>query len=369
MLFCMEAFGPQGKVWCPRLVLVVLFFFALPILSAAWSIDPMNTLYHGLVPLLSFPIFYLTAYAFTRSVSVVNWIVACIVPLSIFFVAAYYFIEFGTIRPTSQSVSVVKSFSNFASAMLVLCIPFIFASKALHCSKNWLHWALLACAVTVIMVSMSRSAIFLLILSFPLSAIIINGGAGDRLRATMVQGFGLLILVSAATLILGYEETVRPIVSRFQNSQFFHLDNFANPDPGQADYVRVMMMLMGFDLIKEFPLLGAGYGSLRAYMESKAGFGFVSHNLIITAWGELGVFGVPFYGWSFAALLWMLWRFCRGRSREAHVLFARASFVALVIFFLSSMTRPFGNNFMFPVALGIAIAAINIKCRRLRSGA
>ena len=158
-----------------------------------------------------------------------------------------------------------------------------------------------------------------------------------------------------------------PMFERFKTSQMLNIDNLKEPDPEKEDYGRTIIISEGIRAIHERPLLGIGYGGLKGYIENHYGRGRISHNIIITMWGEMGLPGL-------LSLLWIIWviyigiyrfRISKTTTQKEKIL-ASATCVALLLAFINAQFRPFFFNPMIPIILGQTWSFIRLTQTRDR---
>ena len=346
----LELHSKNGRMWHVPDAAPVYLFYTLPVINTLWSQYPHETLFRGASVLINIFIFYLSAHAnwhshFTSIQRLVLW-----VPGTLLLSAVMIFANFGTFR----SSDVTGSYSNHAASFAILCVPFLLALRIINGKRRFYYMLGLSACVIIVFISLSRAALVLLGVSLLLSVFFVPGKLDVRVSRllkwlSMVLGVGGILV-----LLLGYDETVGRVIERITSSQVFDLRNLLYADETLDDFWRAAMYSSGIAAIKEYPIWGIGYGGLIRFMELEYGYGLVSHNLVITYWGEMGLVG-------FAALVWFLWRIffmqismlrdqVLGRY-EAFLIAAVSS--ASTIALVHSFFRPIESNYMFPVVLGV----------------
>jgi O-antigen ligase len=92
------------------------------------------------------------------------------------------------------------------------------------------------------------------------------------------------------------------------------------------------------------------------------GRGDISHNIFITAWGEMGLPGL-------LVLFWLMWSVFLGTRKYLKInvgpqkdkMLAAATLAALVVAFLHAQSRPFLSNPMIPVLLAQAYTMMRLQ--------
>ena len=152
-------------------------------------------------------------------------------------------------------------------------------------------------------------------------------------------------------------------LSRLQESQLLSLGALSAPSTSGGDFSRTAMYFEGMRLIQEHWLLGVGYGGLFSEMEASYGFGLVSHNLFISAIGEMGLPGLFILLWAVGGAIVLLLRARRNAVNDPFLRSAAtAALVSLVVVLVHAQFRPFYAMPMVGLLLGQA--AVLGGCRR-----
>jgi O-antigen ligase len=278
---------------------------------------------------------------------------------------AIIFIKFGEVRAsTKQTSDVLQSFSNEGPAMVLICLPYIYYSLELY-GRKYVNLLSLLSAFFVIYMSQSRGAIFMSIIMVPLLIYFYPSSIFVRSKKFIKTMFVIIVIGLISFCIFDIEKIFKPVLTRFTNSQLMNLNGFISPNSSMPDYGRSLIYFEGIKAICEKPILGIGYGSLLPYMDQKLGVGLgsVSHNIIITSWGEMGLPGV-------FVLLWLVISLINGLSRKKikkiylkkDRFIASATACSLIIAFIHAQFRPFYSNPMIPIVLAQAyIYILNYK--------
>lgn len=354
----------HGRLWYDSRPKIVCIFFVLPLVSSLWSRYPDESLWRGALVLINLAIFYLALRANAKTNEKLMQTLVIITPLIMALTFAIIFYKYGSIRPDSKSMSeVVGSLANVGPALVVLCIPYLLVFRSLAVKKSMLSIALGAC-VFVVLLSQSRGGFLMLAIVFPLTLYFLPESRSVRSAKTLKCCFAGLIVAGAVFFFLGFDRTVIPVIERFEQSQLWGDNGLSSATRGKSDYRRTLMYVEGINALREEPLLGIGYGSLKLFIEdNNPGLkGIVSHNLIITAWGELGLPGL-------IVLLWLLVSIINGlrkclankytNKREKRI--AAATLVAFLVVIIHAQFRPLLNNPMFPVLLAQAYTIMRMK--------
>jgi O-antigen ligase len=220
-------------------------------------------------------------------------------------------------------------------------------------------WVLLASIFLVFIVAFSESrAAYGLLFSY---AILIPFFMSDRFTYTVkrIAAFSIVGALAAGVLYLfAGPHILKSVLERFSESQLlqgeFDITQPTNERPG--DFARVIMFLETYNIVTTDPITGIGYYTFKPYMESQYPFGRISHNLLLSIWGEMGIFGfVTFVGTVSSAfrLAGKGQKGARVRGDNERWLFLGASKAALVVLLVHAMVRPQLTN----PALWVVIAA------------
>lgn len=324
--------------------------FALMWLSLLWSDYPEETFFRAQVAMGFLCLFTLALLAFQRGSF--RWFFRTCIILPYICLGAFMAVLalFGSIRVASPTqADAVGSFSNLAPALALLCLPFlIYLFRGGGGSRLAVGGSMVS-VIAVTLLSQSRGAYLMLGVTLVLIVLLFGRGvnvkAASAIKLLFVAGFALLIIVVAG----GYENTFGAVAERFQASQILDLDSTATA--GEADYSRQAMYLGGIETIRDEPLTGIGYGGLAERMNDAYGFRLASHNLILTAWGEMGLLGLLLFIWLTSATVSRAWE----SRRQSE--FYRAALVAVIVALLHAQIRPQLENPMFWVVLAVALAA------------
>lgn len=341
---------------------VVYAFFVLPLLSIIWSKYKYETLFNGSIVLLNIGIFYLmmrTAILNNKDRFIIS--IVHVVPIVMATTFLIIYLKFGEVRTSSKMTDVVlKSISNEGPAMVIICLPYIYYSLEIYGIRILTLLSLIS-TFFVIFLSQSRGGIFMAIIMVPLLIYFYPGNIFVRTIKFIKIFFILIIFGIIVYFSINIEEKVEPILTRIKNSQLMSLSGIISPDRNMPDYGRSIIYSEGINAICEEPLFGIGYGTLLSYIEQKhgVGVGSVSHNIIITFWGEMGLPGVFVLFWIVVSLVKGL---RRRKIYKIHLkedrFIASATVCSLIISFIHAQFRPFYSNPMIPIILAQAYTYI-----------
>ena len=336
---------------------LILMFYALPMVSFIWSQWPSDTLLRSIIPMMNFGLFYLSLHANWYSggrslVHLANW-----VPVYFCSISIAIFAMFGSFRNTSDHMAeILGSYANHSAAIAILCMPITLSQISLRSAGVNLPTISLIACILIAILSQSRAAMLLSIFVLVAYAVIFGANSIERLKK-LARLLAIFVPVIALMVIgLGYESTIGGVVERTTSSQVGEVLLGDSLDAREADLARAAMYAFGLEMIYEYPVTGAGFGGLYHFMQERLAFGIVSHNLIITFWGELGLIGL-------VTLFYFFYRVpkdladLRRQSGPDYVykVMSAGCIVCILTFFLYGMTRPYHSNYMFPLVLGYVV--------------
>ena len=345
----------------------IYLLLLLPFFSVLWSRYPAATS----VRALHFSVFIVVYYFAHTSLYVGRreWLYGVCQALSYLFVALSVGImaRYGAVRANSKEMAAIfGSFAGNSAAAAVLCLPFLLANLFRGKARLLGVGAIPAC-VAVVLLSQSRGAYLMLVAAAFLMCILFSRDWRTARRNALAT-VALLAVMALFVGLLGYKKTIGPALRRVHASQLPRLLTGERPiRRASSDYKRAMFYYGGLEIIRGYPLTGIGYGAVKQYLISRYGVGSVSHNLIVTIWGELGLFGLVVFGWAAISAMWRCWR-----ARQAAIkgspddfYFYSAALVAFMIAVFHGQFRPMFTQPMFFVVL----AALASAPRRPATGA
>lgn len=365
LVLVLEASVTAGRIWVDRRSFPVYLFYLMPATSALWSRYPLDTLWSGALMLANIAIFHLASRANAVERDTLIMRLSVIIPLASFAAFTAIYFEYGSVRVLSRTMAdEVKSFSNHGAALSVLCIPYLLALTRIAQNKR-MAYLCLGVAIMVVLLSQSRGAYLMLAFILIASPYFMTSQLGDRIMIYLRTTGFLMAIAVVVYLSFGYERTLAPVVERFTQSQILS-EGLGAPTKGDADYTRALIYAEGIDLIREHPLMGIGYHGFARYLEEKSGVYRVSHNLIITIWGEMGIPGLFVSIWLLAAVVINLRRQKRlENSSQQDRLIAAATSMALLVVIMHGQFRPVLTNPLLPILLAqvYAISRAAVKCK------
>lgn len=357
LLFAMQIAVVGGSVWLPKSFYFFSFFFLLGPLSSFWAIDRSAALFGSLTLLLHLPIIYLTGFSFRKFSTRKLMTLFYLLPIILSLITIFLIIKFGNLRDLSGGAKeTVGSFSNQSWSMAIVSLPFLVLMPAQAKATRIVKIITLAAIGFLCLASQSRSALALFALAWPLMFFFTSGHWLTRLsKITPYLTFAFIVSI-LLIWSLGIDGTVGVVIDRLQDSQLTSMDTSFDAKPDQADYGRTVMYLTGIEAIQAHPWLGIGYKGLKSYTEEIYGFGYTSHNVILTVWGEMGLPGLLGL-LVLSAYLFVVHRKVINAKFWAAPLrdFASANLCALSLLLVMSQFRPFESNYMMSVCIGIAL--------------
>lgn len=351
----------RGRVWFDSSPLAAYLFLLLPIFSVLWSRYPDETVWSGSLVLANIGIIYLTMRANLFDSKAVISKLVIIVPIVFAITYVITYGKFGSIRPNSMEMGeVVKSIANVGPAMVVLCVPYLLLTPHLVRRKLIVWISLFAC-ILVVLLSQSRGGMLMLALAFLLSVGLYPARISVRIVKLLKLTIVVVPFIFIFTISMGNEYVVETVIERFVSSQMVSSNGIFDPIKDEDDYHRALMYSEGIHAIYDEPVWGIGYGALAPYIEKRGGIGVVSHNIFITAWGEMGVPGLLAMLWLILSVFFMLRKYLKSSivTRKDKLLLV-ATTVALVVAFIHAQFRPLFSNPIFPVLIAQAYATIRL---------
>lgn len=352
-----ELYVRRGAIWRIPASGPVYFFLTVPIISVLWSQYPDETIFHGITTFSLIFLFYLTAHANKQTDFNTIRILSLLIPYVILLSAILIFIRFGSFRPSSEKMyNVVGSYSNISSAASVLCVPFLLAFR-LNDARKLKYLFALAAAFLVVLMSLSRGAFGAFFISIIVAFMFMPGHAETRVLRVLKWIIIISIVTSLAILALGYDQVIGILWKRIVSSELLSPHLYGRATAEQSDFWRLTMYIAGIKAIQQNPIWGIGYSSLRQFMENYYGTGLVSHNIIITYWGEIGIIGLCALIWLVVRLRKIQFAFVNDRRmlEKDRILMAAAISSTWTAFFYS-LVRPFESTYMLFVAIGVVYA-------------
>ncbi|MAF08930.1 hypothetical protein CMK11_00625 [Candidatus Poribacteria bacterium] len=342
-----------------RLGWPVYAFVALAAASTAWSIDRSGTLVSLTWLVASGAVFHASLTLFRRQGRAWMTRVALFVPVAWVCVAAWVILRWGSFRSTSVEMgAVIGSLSNQGPAVTELAAPYLLYMVVAEPRRRLATFGAIGCALFLVVASQSRGALLLLGVTVALVAVLFGRTTGTKVRRTIalaVIGAGVVAILWG---VLGPAYFSEPI-ERLRNSRMFDASDIDIRSVDEADYQRTVMYLEGINVIRAHGSTGIGYGALASYIEDIYGWRLISHNIIITAWGEMGLAGLALAAIIAVVGTRRVW-IARSAARrvDARVFyFHTATLIAWVVALMHAQFRPQLSNPMFHVLAAAVFAA------------
>lgn len=336
----------------------VYLFFLLTLVSYFWSLYKAETIWIASISLVFLWIFHASQIAFRKGDR--RWFssIVLFLPYLCLILSATIFMKFNSLRPTSyEMLQTVGSFSDVAPRLLEICLPYLiymFFNK-----KGTIRLPVsggIISIIIVILLSQSRGAYLMMFTSIVLSTLLFSMRLYLRLRNALWLVAFIIAAIVFAISIFGYENSIGPTINRFSQSEVYVFNVSEEPDKSFSDYNRSVMYYEGVQALKSYPITGIGFGALMRHIEDMHGFECSSHNIIITAWAELGLPGVFIMFLIFLSAFKRVWR---TRSSSKYInrndfYFYSATLIALIVAVLHAQFQPQLSNPLFYVLLAIA---------------
>lgn len=331
----------------------VYLFFAVPFISAMWSIQPSETLTQASL-LIAFGYIFLVSHVIFISKKV-DWFynssLLLITFYSLVFITIYLF--FGSVRAEGRYMKeLTGSISNHIPAIALPLLPYLYVMWKQK-RKRLLVGISFFLLIFIVVISESRAA-YGLFLSYAVIIPLFMSSSVWIAARKLIPTVVLMGLAAGVAYYLVGQEVISSVLERFANSQLVQGD--FSVDEQEGDFTRVVMILETLNIVSDDPLTGIGYYTFKDYMINKYGFGRMSHNIVLTVWGELGVLGLL----TFTGVI--VGAFRRASHAQAHALeqgaanqwmFLAATKAALVVLLLHAMVRPQLSNPMLYLVLAV----------------
>ena len=334
------------------------FLFLLMFASGLWSINQEVTFRYSIYLAYNLILFELIGLAVIDC----KWIkkLFLFLPYIGFLIITVVWLEHGAVRPNYETRDLQDEFgslSNHIPAIVIVCLPFLIMSFSEYKNKAIILGSLIA-LLAVVVLSQSRGGLssYLLTLAGCLFFI--------KKFSLKIKLMFFLLLISLVFIIMMpssiIEKNLQGIYDRFSDSALFDMDFFDDADlPSQfsgSDYRRALMYKYGVRAIYENPILGIGFNTFKDYMGIYYPVNpVVSHNWVITFWGELGLIGLilgfAVFFIAYKKIFFGL-RFGKMYSDSIYKFYASLC-IALSVIIFAGMFRPQLNNPVLYLILAI----------------
>lgn len=344
----------------------VYAFLGIPFLSIAWSIQPSETLIHAVILVGYGSIFTICHIIFLNNK--IEWFYKLVVVIPILYGVIFIgiLLTFGTVRPEGRYVhESIGSISNHIPAIALPTLPYLYVLW----KKGYRRGLVFICVLFLLfiaVISESRAAYGLLVGYCVLIPLFTTQSLQSATRQ-IISAMIIVAIVGGAVYSFAGQETVGSVIERFSDSQLLQ-GNFSIRDEDAQDFVRIVMISETANIIYGDPLTGIGYRTFKEYMISKYGFGIISHNILLTTWGEMGILGfITFLGVITGAFrkASRVQKRARIQKHFDHWEFMAATKAALVVVLLHALVRPQLTNPMLfiilaaPYGLGVREAPLS----------
>lgn len=332
-------------------------FVLVAIFSLLYSKYPKDSIF-GIIILLPFIFLFLLSIEclklrgerFLYSISI--WL-----PIVLGSISTWMVLKYGTLRPETYAEAIslgqtTSSFSNEAASMVEGCYPLLFYFAIVNKRKTVPIIALLM-SFFVLIASQSRGAILGLIIFFPITIWMLKNSVRKKtIRITM-----WLFILSLISMIMIMSQLDSSYLDRIiDRSEGWDSWKFNQPEVGINDYARYVMVYEGINAIQETPFVGIGFNGLNGRIEDLYGISIVSHNILITVWGEMGILGLISFTWLvvFVILRFIKYRvYFRVRDNNLYLLYSFA-LIAFVLVMVHGLFRPLLTSPMLYFLIAIA---------------
>lgn len=353
----------------------VYAFFTLAIVSMVWATYPMESLYRGAVNALFFGPFLGLSLLGLRGGWWWVYAAGVGVPLICLSIFSVFLVSYGTVRTNEvQLKEILQSFANLFPAICILFVPFqIEGWVSRSASKSWMAIGFLA-AVTVCTLSGSRAITLLLVPAIVLPIVFFTTPVGRLHRrkgisvAASALGTALVVMVLVGAIV-GSEQTMIGTTDRLASGETWRDPALQLDEPRAwtGDCARApsnmttrkLQYKEGLKVIQEHPLLGIGFENLRPRIANKIcpQRAVGSHNILITAWGEMGLPGL-------ALLITIVTVAFAGWWRNRLDGFHSAAFAAFLIATVHAQVRPQLSNIVMYVVLAVLLSGYHFRTQR-----
>lgn len=288
----------------------------------------------------------------------------------------YILISFGEIKYSEAVVEDIGFFSPTSMAMIVGYYPFYIYMLVTR-KHNFLITAIIAVTLPILMlVAGNRSAFILLGLG---SVFCFLGMARNKVSSLKYLAIATVLFAGMASLaymtIPAAKTSMRFVLERSFHSSLLDVETptanvgkLLNKQKNLPDRDRILLLLLAYEIVREHPLSGIGFHGTKNFMESRFGYGRISHNIIVTAWAEGGL--ISLLAFLFLTIVCYS-RILKSRKLVKKVnrddyLFLSAALISLTLMLLHAMFQPqeFNPIFLLVIALALSSRKFILKKRR-----
>lgn len=324
----------------------VVVFFGWMTISSLYSLDPRDSLL-AVVKLLPFFFFMILLSQFSYA-----YFKMCITKLSVFipifsciiFVTIYF--TMGSLIPIYGQISyfLQPAFRLHITKFCLVLLPFSFYGLFL-CESIKLRYIVSIISTTIICyLSVSRIAIFIVGFSCFSTLFLCRSRKVAYFRILLLFIFLVLIIAGLFAIFLRTSPVTEGLITRYSSLKLKSTVSSLLKE-NQQDYIRILTFIEGYRFITTKPLFGYGYNSMKYHIDEMTGTPMVSHNLIITFWGEMGLIGLMVFLWMFGKPL-----FRTMTVRKASKLVNKKNY-----YWFSSIIASFVNLMMIGIVQNVVI--------------
>jgi len=333
----------------PLLVLFLSFLF-----SALWALDPGQSIYHA----LQFGVFLVISVVMWRSFqgNVEKYfmyviVLSCMVVILAFLVTI---ISYGSVRNVPADVrNEIGAYSNFGASVLILSLPFIL-DKVARDKSHMLYAMLLTLLVFGLLASASRSALVLPTLYLVYWLYASMGNHRSKASSSYIIWLMLVIVISITPFYfmeigkVALETALTSSVERLFGEGYDH------------ESLRALSFKVLYDIYEKYYPMGVGYYNFYEYMKPLYSDPIISHSILITMAGEIGLIGIVILLAFFSSILVCIKRLvCRDIQISGG--FRKALASSVVLGSMHWMVRPEHDNLLYIAILVMAFQISRIK--------
>jgi O-antigen ligase len=258
--------------------------------------DPGNTFTSSWKVSISFVVFLIFCFTVVNASIEQLMKFYIIVPIFLFVVNVILLLKFGTLRPGYfDAGKVIGSYTNHMVTMSLVStsiVVYYFMQKKSNIINFFLVFLL---CVFNVLISQSRGGVLILFIGIALIILLFRFNIRKKFKYLALTVISLAIVLS---ILLGVAHTRQLIFSFLERTTSSKIDPskiFDEPfDQYDKDMShRIIIFNLGFNTIKQNPVLGIGYGSFKRYMgDYFQRRGILPHNIIISIWTGSGLLGI-----------------------------------------------------------------------------
>jgi hypothetical protein len=281
--------------------------------------------------------------------------------ISTFFFVIFFLI-YGGVKFSPKFFEVFGFFSPSITAAIISAIPYVVYGY-LRKIINITQFSLLTVFVLIVAVIGANRASILIFIAMAMTYIASKSFTLKSFVTPAIMGFFLIVVFFLMiSFIPKLHDSFAMVSRRITETALLKLNpkdmNISHVDINSdvPDELRVMMFVLAISIIKKDFIMGIGFHNFKPFMESKLGEGILSHNLIVTAWAEGGIF--PFITlilMVFLAYYRTLPQYFNARKKSERKFYFAAVLSSLTVSLVHSMVQPEEYNLFFLFTLALAL--------------